>query len=158
MPIRGTLTAPRPTLGSSSGSTGVSRRNRPWIKKNRKDPKRKHLPKLTKKKLDHFLASICEAAGMTGETPKKPLSKGGLACKGPCEKSQWRAHLDIPSGMLCVSADWSKNRGAEKHRDVTIAITYLDERGETQEYCEMIFCDSEVRWLMETLWHAPIWE
>ena len=122
-----------------------------------KDPKRKHLPKRTKKKLDHFLASICEAAGMTGKTPKKPVSKGGLTCQGPCEKSQWRAHLDIPSGMLCVSADWSKNRGAEKHRDVTIAITYLDERGKKQ-YSEMIFCDSEVRWLMETLWHAPIWE
>lgn len=125
-----------------------------------KDPKRsrKHLPKLTKKKLDSFLASICEAAGMTGKTPKPtPPGKGALVCHGPCGQAQWRAHMDIPSGILCVSADWSKNRAAEKHRDITIAITYLDERGKPQ-YSEMIFCDSEVRWLMETLWHAPIWD
>ncbi len=127
----------------------------------KKDPKGppKHLPKLTKKKLDHFLASICEAGGMTGKTQKRSSGgkKSGLTCQGPCGKAEWRGHLDIPSGILCVSADWSKNRGAEKHRDVTIAITYEDERGKPQ-YSEMIFCDSEVRWLMETLWHAPIWD
>lgn len=124
-----------------------------------KDPKRnpKHPPKLTKKKLDNFLASICEAAGMTGKTPQESDGKKGLKCEGPCDKAHWRAHLDIPAGLLCVSADWSHNRAAEKHRDVTIAVTYRDERGKTQ-YSEMVFCDSEVRWLMETLWHAPIWE
>ena len=122
-----------------------------------KDRPPKRMPKISKKKLDHFLASICEAGGMTGKTPKSAGKSSKLACQGPCAKAEWRGHLDIPSGILCVSADWSKNRGAEKHRDVTVAITYLDERGKPQ-YSEMIFCDSEVRWLMETLWHAPIWE
>lgn len=160
--MRATPTAPRPPPGSSSVTNrGLAEESSMDKDANDgREPKRKHLPKLTKKKLDSFLASICEAAGMTGKTPKsakKPAGKSGLTCQGPCEKSQWRAHLDIPSGILCVSADWSKNRGAEKHRDVTVAITYLNERGK-REYSEMIFCDSEVRWLMETLWHAPIWD
>jgi hypothetical protein len=124
----------------------------------------KHLPKINKRKLENFLASICEAGGMTGKPSRRPEEeKGlrpkdrGLACQGPCVKAEWRGHLDIPSGILCVSATWSRNSHAERHRDVTIALTYLDERGKTQ-YSEMAYCDSEVRWLMETLWHAPIWD
>jgi hypothetical protein len=127
-------------------------------------PSPKHLPKLTKRKLETFLASICEAGGMTGNPAQK---KGddkiahshhrGLTCQGPCAKAEWRGHLDIPGGILCVSAAWSRNHHAERHRDVTIGLTYLDERGKPL-YSEMNYCDSEVRWLMETLWHAPIWD
>jgi hypothetical protein len=125
--------------------------------------RRKPIPKLTKKKLDRFLSSLCEAAGMTGRPPARRKEKeearsgSGLVCRGPCRRAQWRAHLDIPSGILCVSADWSKNRQAEKHRDVTVAITFEGARGKS-DYMDMVFCDSEVRWLMETLWHAPIWD
>lgn len=131
--------------------------------KNPKDkkPGSKPVPKITRKKLDRFLSSLCESAGMTGgrRRGKKPgeRKKRPLACKGPCGNAEWRAHLDIPSGILCVSADWSKNRHADKHRDVTVAITYYDEKGR-EDYADMLFCDSEVRWLLETLWHAPIWE
>ncbi|MBI4397072.1 MAG: hypothetical protein HY548_08260 [Elusimicrobia bacterium] len=117
-------------------------------------------PKLTKKKLDRFLASICEAAGMTGKSSKRNThtSKDGrVVCRAPCGDADWRAHLDIPAGILCVSAAWSSNKKAEKHRDVTVAVTFLDEH-EKPQYTDMVFCDSEVRWLMETLWHAPIWE
>ncbi len=121
---------------------------------------RRHLPKLTKKKLDRFLASICEAAGMTSHGPRRetaPARHKALVCRGPCEAAEWRAHMDIPSGLLCVSAAWSTNKKADKHRDVTVAITYRDSRGKVQ-YADMVLCDSEVRWLMETLWHAPIWD
>lgn len=120
----------------------------------------KHLPKMNKRKLDRFLASICEAAGMTGGTHEHKAPEredGAMKCQGPCAKADWRAHLDIPAGILCVSAAWSTNKHAEKHRDVTVSLTYRDPDGKTQ-HNEMIFCDSEVRWLMETIWHAPIWE
>lgn len=124
----------------------------------------KHPPKLSKKKLETFLASICEAGGMTGKLAKQTEEKRhlhshqqGLTCEGPCAKAEWRGHLDIPGGVLCVSAAWSRNHHTERHRDVTFGLTYLDERGKPQ-YSEMSYCDSEVRWLMETLWHAPIWD
>lgn len=124
----------------------------------------KHLPKLTKRKLETFLASICEAGGMTGKSNKRPdedrLSHShirGLTCQGPCRRAEWRGHLDIPGGILCVSAVWSRNHNIERHRDITFGLTYMDERGKPQ-YSEMSYCDSEVRWLMETLWHAPIWD
>lgn len=127
--------------------------------RNEKNKKfRKMLPRLTGKKLDSFLSSICEAAGMTGKQTKKSGKKGhGLICRAPCRRAEWRSHLDIPCGILCVSADWSTNKHAGKHRDVTVAITYLDEDGKP-DYADIVFCDSEMRWLMETLWHAPIWE
>ena len=129
----------------------------------RKDhkPGKKHGPKINKKKLNSFLSSICEAAGMTGKPPHKKgakeESRRRLVCRGPCAKTEWRAHLDIPSGVLCVSADWTHNKHADKHRDVTIAITYINDEGK-EDFADIVFCDSEVRWLLETLWHAPIWD
>jgi hypothetical protein len=124
----------------------------------------KHPPKLTKRKLESFLSSICEAGGMSGKASLPSKERGGahshirgLTCQGPCAKAEWRGHLDIPEGILCVSASWSRNHQTERHRDVTFGVTYLDERGKPQ-YSEMSYCDSEVRWLMETLWHAPIWD
>ena len=122
-------------------------------------PPSKRFPKLNKRKLDRFLSSLCEAAGMTGAPKKKAKDADGpaLTCQGPCANADWRAHLDIPAGILCVSAAWSANKHAEKHRDVTITLTYRDEHGKRQHH-EMVFCDSEVRWLMETIWHAPIWD
>lgn len=78
-------------------------------------------------------------------------------CKGPCVEAEWRAHLDIPEGLICLSAAWSRSRNAQRHRDVTLGVNYLDNRGRPQ-YEEMTFCDSEIRWIMETLWHAPIWD
>ena len=130
----------------------------PQDDKNKKGPK--HLSKFTKKKLDSFLSSICEAAGMTGKTAKKKTEahkEKKLSCQGRCDQAEWRAHMDLPAGVLCVSADWSKNKHAEKHRDVVLSISYFDEKGKPQ-YSELVFCDSEIRWLMETLWHAPIWD
>lgn len=127
------------------------------------NPPPKHPPKFTKRKLESFLASICEAGGMTGKPTKRreekmfPAAGSGLICQGPCAKAEWRAHLDIPGGLMCVSAVWSRNSHTERHRDITIGLTYIDDRGKTQ-YSEMAYCDSEVRWLMETLWHAPIWD
>lgn len=125
-----------------------------------KRPDRKSGPRISKKKLDRFLASICEAAGMTGRksSPKKGSGhkKNALICRGPCHQAEWRAHLDVAYGVLCVSAAWSANKKADKHRDVTVAITYLNEEGKV-DYADMVLCDSEVRWLMEALWHAPIW-
>jgi hypothetical protein len=121
---------------------------------------RKPGPRLSKKKLDRFLASICEAAGMTGQKPKDKgpaeKSRPGLVCRGPCRTAEWRAHLDVPFGILCVSAAWSTNKKADKHRDVTVTITYWDDDGKP-DYADMVLCDSEMRWLMEALWHAPIW-
>lgn len=124
----------------------------------------KHPPKLTKRKLESFLSSICEAGGMSGKPLMSPDNQEvahshirGLVCQGPCAKAEWRGHLDIPGGILCVSAAWSRNHHTERHRDVTFGVTYMDERGKPQ-YSEMSYCDSEVRWLMETLWHAPIWD
>jgi hypothetical protein len=118
-------------------------------------------PHISKKKLDRFLASICEAGGMTGKKPRQKQKasgkRSGLTCQGPCADAEWRSHLDVAYGILCASAAWSKNKHAEKHRDVTVAITYLNDEGKT-DYAEMVLCDSEVRWLMEALWHAPIWE
>lgn len=131
----------------------------PDDRKNRKS-KGGRGPKINKKKLDHFLASICEAAGMTGKPPRKRSKdepRRRLVCRGPCAKAEWRAHLDIPSGVLCVSADWTHNKHADKHRDVTIAITYVNDEGK-EDFADIVFCDSEVRWLLETLWHAPIWD
>jgi hypothetical protein len=96
--------------------------------------------------------------GGTAPAPKNEMpEETPLTCQGPCAKADWRAHLDIPAGILCVSAAWSSNKRAEKHRDVTLCLTYKDEQGRAQRQ-EMTFCDSEVRWLMETIWHAPIWD
>ncbi|MBK8871504.1 MAG: hypothetical protein IPN19_10780 [Elusimicrobia bacterium] len=78
-------------------------------------------------------------------------------CQGPCVEAEWRAHLDIPEGLLCLSAAWSRNTRSHRHRDVTIGVNFLDKRGRPR-YEEMTFCDSEIRWIMETLWHAPIWD
>ncbi|MBP9127844.1 MAG: hypothetical protein KBG07_03650 [Elusimicrobia bacterium] len=72
-------------------------------------------------------------------------------------EAEWRAHLDIPEGLLCLSAAWSRNTRSHRHRDVTIGVNFLDKRGRPR-YEEMTFCDSEIRWIMETLWHAPIWD
>jgi hypothetical protein len=123
-------------------------------------PRRKSAPKLTRKKLDKFLSKLCESAGMGA----KPAGKGaetrsaeGLVCRGPCRDALWKSHLDIPSGILCVSAAWSTNAKSDKHKDVTLAVTYLGDDGKPG-YEDIVFCDSEVRWLLETLWHAPIWE
>lgn len=124
-----------------------------------KKKRRKPGPNISKKKLDSFLASICEAAGMTGGKPKKknPESKKRkLACQGPCQGAEWRAHLDVPFGVLCVSVDWSTNKKAEKHRDVTVAVTFLNDQGKP-DYADMVLCDSEMRWLIEALWHSPLW-
>ncbi|HRY28499.1 MAG TPA: hypothetical protein P5079_00525 [Elusimicrobiota bacterium] len=117
------------------------------------------MPRLTRKKLDHFLSSLCEEAGMSGKPSGNKTAGGshGLVCRAPCRKADWRAHLDIPAGILCVSAAWSANKQAAKHRDVTIAITFLDDDGKP-DYADIVFCDSEIRWLMETLWHAPLWD
>ncbi|MGQ0644085.1 MAG: hypothetical protein ACT4O3_01145 [Elusimicrobiota bacterium] len=123
-----------------------------------KRPSRK-TPRLSKKKLDRFLASICEAAGMTGKKPSPKnagKAKAGLVCRGPCRQAEWRSHLDIADGILCVSASWSQNKRAEKHKDITVSLTYLDDEGKP-DYADMVLCDSEIRWLMEALWHAPIW-
>src|SRR5262245_19058806 len=89
-----------------------------------KKPFRKMLPRLTGKKLDSFLSQICEAAGMTGKSAKKRSGKKGhgLICRVPCRRAEWRTHLDISCGILCVSADWSTNKHAGKHLDVTVAI------------------------------------
>ncbi len=131
----------------------------PQDDKNKREPRKG--PRINKKKLDSFLASICEAAGMTGKKPRKEEEKGStrpaVACQGACKDADWRSHLDVASGVLCVSAAWSKNKNAEKHRDVTVSISYINEDGKP-DYSEMVLCDSEVRWLMEALWHAPIWE
>src|SRR5262245_44138408 len=118
---------------------GAETMETPDPKDGKNNRSRKHIPKLTKKKLDRFLASICEAAGMTGKAPKKGrLGKAPrLVCRGHCTRAEWRAHLDIPSGILCVSACWSANRRAEKHRDVTIAITFLDEKNKIS-YTDMV--------------------
>src|SRR5215510_3232858 len=94
--------------------------------------KRKGGPRMSKKKLDSFLASICEAGGMTGKLPHKKddsAKRKKIACQGPCEEADWRSHLDVPYGLLCVSASWSKNKHAEKHRDVTVALTYMNDQG-----------------------------
>jgi|GEM_PF-2309291 len=120
-------------------------------------------PRLNKRKLDHFLSSICEAGGMLGPsasaTPQNvaPPSDGVISCQGPCGRADWRAHIDIHGGILCVSAAWSTNPEPEKHRDVTLCVTYLDQNKKVC-HSEMTFCDSEIRWLMETLWHAPLWD
>jgi hypothetical protein len=65
----------------------------------------KHPPKLTKRKLESFLSSICEAGGNVGETRPTLQERGGahshirgLTCQGPCAKAEWRGHLDIPGG------------------------------------------------------------
>jgi hypothetical protein len=139
-------------------------------------------PKVNARKLDKLLATICKAGGMTGGPLSDFLRTGGSAggekrehgtvkpgdsssrsgdprfqCQGPCMEAEWRAHLDIPEGLLCLSAVWSRNSRSHRHRDVTIGVNYLDKRGRPQ-YEEMTFCDSEIRWIMETLWHAPIWD
>ena len=37
------------------------------------------------------------------------------------------------------------------------AVTYVNDEGK-EDYADLTFCDSEVRWIMEALWHAPIWD
>jgi hypothetical protein len=133
----------------------------PEKRKDRQAKKRPH--PITRKNLDRFLSSICEAGGMSGASARGREEAASmeddhrLVCRGPCVKADWRAHLDIPTGIICVSAAWSHNTKAEKHRDVTLGLTYYDSHGKVR-YTDMIFCDSEVRWLMETLWHAPLWD
>jgi hypothetical protein len=118
-----------------------------------------HIPERTKKKLDKFLSSLCKAGGMTNSAPpqKRKGADSYFGCQGRCRQGDWRAHMDIPAGILCVSAKRSSDKRAEPHWDVALAITYTDSHGKPG-YIDMVFCDSEVRWLMETLWHAPLWE
>lgn len=126
--------------------------------KNKLQPKSKL--KMNRKKLDRFLSSICEKGGMVEPSPAStpPIKNPqGLTCLGPCGRSHWRAHVDIYRGILCVSALPSQRKGAPPHFDVTLCVTFLDSQNKPQRQ-EMTFCDSEIRWVMETLWHAPIWE
>jgi hypothetical protein len=129
----------------------------PQDRKNNKNGRRP-MPKLTKKALDRFLASICEAGGMTDKTStqSKIPHRKPILCQGACKSAQWRAHLDVPAGVLCVCASWSKNKRVQKHRDVTVSLTYRDDKGRIK-FTDFVLCDTEIRWLMETLWHAPIW-
>ena len=110
-----------------------------------------------RKKLERFLSSLCQQGGLSGKPAGDPAAGPALVCRGPCRKAQWRAHLDIPGGILCVSAAPSTSENTHPHRDVTIGITYWDEDNKPG-YTDITFCDSEVRWIMESLWHAPIWE
>ncbi len=108
-----------------------------------------------KKKLEKFLSSLCESKGMAAAKPAGPVQR--KPCRCPCEDAEWRAQLDIPDGVLCVYSRVTRQEADGPHRDITIAVTFVNDRGQ-DDYADLTFCDSEVRWLMEALWHAPIWD
>ncbi len=94
----------------------------------------------------------------------KPASAKGdavptkrVACKCPCADAEWRAQLDIPDGVICVYSKVTRRDADGPHRDVTLAVTYVNDQGEP-DYADLTFCDAEIRWIMEALWHAPIWD
>ena len=115
-------------------------------------------PSRDKKELEKFLAGLCEAKGL-GKPPRseKEPQRKRMACKCPCADAEWRAQLDIHEGVLCVYSKVSREEADGPHRDVTLAVTYVNEDGE-EDYMDITFCDAEIRWIMEALWHAPIWE
>ena len=93
-----------------------------------------------------------KSAPKSGAAPIKRIS-----CKCPCADAEWRAQLDIPDGVLCVYAKVTRRDADGPHRDITLAVTYVNDEGK-EDYADLTFCDSEVRWIMEALWHAPIWD
>jgi hypothetical protein len=128
-------------------------------KKDGSDPSPK-LPPQAKKRLEKFLSALCDAKGL-GSAPradkKKDVPAKRTPCKCPCADAEWRAQLDIEDGVICVYSKVTRRDADGPHRDVTLAVTYVNEEGEP-DYADITFCDSEVRWIMEALWHAPIWE
>jgi hypothetical protein len=113
----------------------------------------------SRKKLENFLSSLCESKGM-GQSPKKTEGSSPsrrIACKCPCADAEWRAQLDIPDGILCVYAKRTGVGPDGPHRDITLAVTYINDEGR-EDFTDMTFCDGEIRWVMEALWHAPIWD
>lgn len=116
-------------------------------------------PSQAKKKLEKFLSSLCEAKGLgnAARAEKTPGPRKRKACKCPCADAEWRAQLDIEDGVICVYAKITRMDAEGPHRDVTLAVTYVNDQGQ-DDYADITFCDSEIRWVMEALWHAPIWE
>jgi hypothetical protein len=110
-----------------------------------------------KKKLEKFLSSLCEAQGLGAPKPSPKAPGKRIACKCPCADADWRAQLDIADGVICVYSKISRRDADGPHRDITLAVTYVNDQGQ-EDYADITFCDAEVRWVMEALWHAPIWD
>jgi hypothetical protein len=126
-------------------------------KKDKNDSRSSKLPAQAKKRLEKFLASLCEAKGLGKPKPPAGTPSRRMACKCPCSDAEWRAQLDIQDGVICVYSKVTRQEADGPHRDVTLAVTYLDEDGR-EDYADITFCDGELRWIMEALWHAPIWD
>lgn len=125
-----------------------------------KDDRSPRNPAQAKKQLEKFLSSLCEAKGL-GSPPraagKTPAPRKRKPCKCPCADAEWRAQMDIEDGVICIYSKITRQDAEGPHRDVTLAVTYINEEGQ-DDYADITFCDSEIRWVMEALWHAPIWE
>jgi hypothetical protein len=126
--------------------------------KDKNDPRSSQKNAQAKKKLEKFLASLCDAKGL-GAAPRgeKEPPRKRMACKCPCADAEWRAQLDIADGVICVYSKVTRRDADGPHRDVTLAVTYVNDEG-NEDYADITFCDAEIRWIMEALWHAPIWE
>jgi hypothetical protein len=116
-------------------------------------------PPQSRKDLDKLLSSLSQRLrskpkDSSGEPSPRPHRKD---CLCPCKDAEWRAQLDVPEGVLCVYSKVTGKDADGPHRDITLAVTYVNDRGE-DDYTDITFCDSEVRWIMEALWHAPIWD
>lgn len=110
-----------------------------------------------RKKLEEFLSGLCEAKGLGKKPSQKPAPFKRIACKCPCADAEWRAQLDIHEGVLCVYSKITRQDAEGPHRDVTLAVTYINDEGK-EDYADITFCDGEIRWILEALWHAPIWD
>lgn len=112
-----------------------------------------------RKKLEKFLSSICESKGLSSspapKSDKAPAKR--ISCRCPCAGADWRAQLDVPGGVICIHSKVTRKDEDGPHRDITLAVTYLNDEGK-EDYADITFCDSEIRWIMEALWHAPIWD
>jgi hypothetical protein len=130
----------------------------PQPPKDRDDGRPKKFSSADRKKLDTFLSALCDSKGL----PSVPKADGEASprrteCRCPCKDAEWRAQLDVPGGIVCVYSKITRRDAEGPHRDITLAVTYENEQGES-DYADITFCDSEIRWIMEALWHAPIWE
>jgi len=114
-----------------------------------KSNKHGRMKELTKKKLNDFLASICDAKGMTniGMT-RKSLNKArakrkDLICRNKaCTSSKWYWHREIQGGCLCVT---------ENEEKVTICKTVYDDFRKDLCAFQVTLVGKEIEWLYEMI-------
>ena len=105
-------------------------------------PNKKQHKKTAKQKLDEFLASICESKGMGGDLPLSQHDHQRVCRNLDCDSAQWRSHIDIPDGVLCLTY---------KNHCVSIVRTVWDEKEKEPWVHGIIFFRVEAQWIIGAL-------